>query len=138
MAATVRAGGNKAAAKKSPPPRRLAPQDPAPTGGGAPGFEPLRLSSKSTEPDDLVELFEVDDVMYSVPRKPRANIALQYLDAVERLGPEAANLSLLRAMLGPDGYRALSTCESLTSEHLEWVLQTVHGLAMGTMEAPKA
>lgn len=132
MAARVTAP-KKTAAKKAPPVVAL----PARTAAGVP-FEPLRLSSAEAEPQETVDLFEIDDVMYSVPRKPRANIALQYLDAAERLGPAAADLFLLRAMLGEDGYTALSHCESLTQEHVAWVLETVQGLTLGTIEAPKA
>lgn len=132
MAARVTAP-KKPAAKKAPPVFAL----PARTPAGVP-FEPLRLSSQAPEPPEMVDLFEIDDVMYSVPRKPRANIALQYLDAAERLGLGAAELFILRAMLGEDGYAALSRCDSLTEEHLAWVLETIQGLVLGTVEAPKA
>lgn len=139
MAATVRATTKKAPAKKTTPrPAPAEPAVPASTTPGVPGFQPLRLTSEAPPEEDLVELFEVDGVMYSVPRKPRANIALQYLEALEQLGPQMANVYLLREMLGQEGYRALSTCKSLKGEHLAWVMETIHGLAMGTTEAPKA
>jgi hypothetical protein len=86
----------------------------------------------------MVDLFEVDGVMYQVPRKPSAGIALKYLEATEQVGEGAANLYVLREMLGEDGYTALSDCKTLTDEHLKWVAETVVGLVLGTVEAPKA
>lgn len=134
MAARVTAT-KKAPAKKSAPQARslavAARTAPAP-------FEPLRLSSAPEEEPELVDLFEVDGTMYSVPSKPSASITLMYLDAAESLGPQAANLYVLREMLGEEGYRALSTCRSLTEPQLTWVVETVQGLVLGTIEAPKA
>lgn len=102
------------------------------------GFQVLRLTSKAPEVQDLVPLFEIDGVEYSVPRSPRANIALKYLSILEERGPELASVFIFRSMLGDDGYRALSDCDSLTGDHLEWLLETLSGLVMGTQEAPKA
>lgn len=132
MAARVTAA-KKAPVKKpnSQAPVAVAPRSSAP-------FEPLRLSSEATEPVEMVDLFEVDDVMYQVPRRPSASIGLQFLEAAEDLGPQAANLWILREMLGAEGYKALSTCKTLTDSHLTWVIETVQGLALGTVEAPKA
>lgn len=134
MAARVTAT-KKAAAKKAvsraPSPAVAVRAAPAP-------FEPLRLSSEPEQTPDMVDLFEVDGTMYSVPRKPSASIGLQYLDAAETLGPQAANLFVLREMLGDDGYNALSTCKALTDEHLAWLVDTIQGLVLGTIEAPKA
>ena len=135
MAARVTAT-KKAAAKKSAPPRPSSTALAA-LGGDAP-FEPLQLSSAPEEAPELVDLFAVDGTMYSVPRKPSASIALRYLDAAENLGPQAANLYVLREMLGDEGYNALSTCKGLTDTQLTWVVETVHGLVLGTIEAPKA
>lgn len=128
MAARISAT-KKAPAKKSAPPAT------APTRNG--GIEVLRLTSKAPVAQDMVPLFEIDGVEYSVPRKPRANIALKYLNILEERGPELASVFIFRAMLGDDGYKALSDCESLTDEHLEWLLETLSGLVMGTTEAPK-
>jgi hypothetical protein len=131
---TARVTASKKAATKKPAPQVAAPA--AVRAASAP-FEPLRLSSKTTEMVEMVDLFEIDDVMYSVPRRPSANVALQYLDAAERLGQAAANLFILRAMLGPEGYEALAGCNSLTDEHIGWIVETIQGLVLGTKEAPK-
>jgi hypothetical protein len=135
MAARVTASKKAAAKKTAPQPLGAPPPLLRPT--GAP-FEPLRLSSAPEEAPDLVDLFEVDGTMYSVPSKPSASIALRYLDAAENLGPQAANLYVLREMLGEDGYKALSTCRALTDTQLTWIVETVQGLVLGTIEAPKA
>lgn len=132
---TARVTAKKTTAKKPSP---QAPVVPTSARAKAAPFEPLRLSSTQSEPPELVDLFEVDGVMYQVPRKPSASIGLQYLDAAERLGVEAANLFILREMLGPDGYEALCTCKTLQDEQLQWVVETIQGLALGTVEAPKA
>lgn len=135
MAATAK--GTKSPVKRAAPrarPGRAALEGQA---SGAP-FEPLRLSSAPEEAPEMVDLFEIDDTMYSVPRRPSASIGLRYLDAAETLGPQAANLYVLREMLGEDGYRALSSCKALTDPQLAWVVETIHGLVLGTIEAPKA
>lgn len=133
MAATVRAT-KKAPAKKVPSPASSA----VVTARTSAPFEPLRLKSVPDAPPEMVDLFEVDGVMYQVPRKPSASIGLQYLDAAESLGTQAANLFILREMLGQEGYKALSTCKTLDDDQLQWVVETVQGLALGTVEAPKA
>jgi hypothetical protein len=122
------------ATKKAP--AKKTPSAAVHSGGG--GIEVLRLTSASSEPVDTVPLFEIDGVEYSVPRKPRANIALKYLATLEARGPEIASVYLMRAVLGDEGYAALSNCDSLTEAHLEWLIETLHGLVMGTTEAPKA
>lgn len=126
-------------AQKKTPAKKTSPRaaSPVPVRSDAP-FEPLHLSSEAAEPIEMVDLFEVDDVMYQVPRKPSASIGLQFLEAAETLGPHAANLWILREMLGQEGYKALSTCKTLEDTHLAWVIETVQGLALGTVEAPKA
>lgn len=129
------------AASKKTPTKKAAPPSPTSTAvlSGRPApFEPLRLKSVPDTPVEMVDLFEVDGVMYQVPRKPSASIGLRYLEAVEAVGPQAANLFILREMLGPDGYVALSTCKTLDTDQLEWVVETIQGLALGTVEAPKA
>lgn len=125
----------KAAAKKAAPP---APAQAAAARSANAPFEPLRLSSTPTEPPEMVDLFEVDGVMYQVPLKPSASISLQYLDLVEKYGESAANLYAIRELLGPEGYKALSGCKTLQMEHLEWLVETIQGLVLGTVEAPKA
>ena len=127
-------------ATKKAPRKPAAPHAPG-RSGGAPGsapFEPLRLSSAPGAAPEMIDLFEIDGTMHRVPRKPSASIGLRYLDAAETLGPQAANLYVLRDMLGEDGYRALSTCKTLTDEQLAWVVETIQGLVLGTIEAPKA
>lgn len=133
MAATVRAA-KKPPAKKTTTPRATAAVASRPS---AP-FEPLRLSSTPDAPPEMVDLFEVDGEMYQVPREPPASISLKYLEAAEQFGEGAANLYVLREMLGADGYEALSNCKTLTEDHLKWVVTTLLGLVLGTVEAPKA
>lgn len=131
MTARVTASKKTPAKKPTPAPAALPSRPKAP-------FEPLRLSSTPETAPEMVDLFEIDDVMYQVPRKPSASVALKYLDAVETVGQAAANLYVLREMLGKDGYEALSNCKTLEDEQLEWVATTVIGLVVGTVEAPKA
>lgn len=134
MAATVRATKKTAAKKPAPRPTPT----PAPSPSRPAPFEPLVLSSTPDAPVEMVDLFEVDGVMYQVPRHPSASVSLQYLDVIEQYGEAAANMYILRETLGPEGYKALSNCKTLQGEHLEWLVQTIQGLVLGTVEAPKA
>lgn len=129
---TARASG-----QKKPVAKKTSPHPPALARSDAP-FEPLQLSSEPVAPVEMVDLFAIDGTMYQVPRKPSASIGLQFLEAAESLGVEAANLHVLREMLGPEGYKALSTCKTLDDKQLQWVVETVQGLVLGTVEAPKA
>jgi hypothetical protein len=68
----------------------------------------IRFSSEA-EPrkETRIPLFYIDDVAYTVPKKPNPAIALKYLEKAHEEGSDEATYYLLTTMLGEEGYRAL-------------------------------
>src|SRR5690606_34621996 len=95
---------------------------------------PVRIS-KSNVPEERVVLFIIDDVEYTVPKRPRPNIGLKYMRVLRDQGQEIAIAGLLEDMLGKEGYIALTECEYLTNEDFEAVMNLVQKLALGNSEA---
>ena len=84
---------------------------------------------------ERVALFIIDDVEYTVLKKPRPNIGLKYMRVLKEQGQEIAIAGLLEDMLGREGYVALTECEDLTEEEFEAVMALVQKLALGDREA---
>lgn len=113
----------------------------------------LRLKQR-TGAAEKVPLFTLsdpvtgDEVEYSIPRKPGANIGLMYVHiasgqpctnctAPHGRGEFAAQDYLLRVLLGADGYKALREFEDLESADLGAMVAIMVKLALGAIEAPK-
>lgn len=96
----------------------------------------ITLAPISTEPTEaeLVELFQIDDVVYTVPAKPKVNVSLQLLRDSRRHGPEMAQLMLLEKLLGIEAYDALCDYEALTTENLKEISQAAAKLTLGALE----
>ncbi|MEV5710178.1 hypothetical protein [Actinoallomurus sp. NPDC052274] len=100
----------------------------------------LRLKTKPKDPEARerrVVLFYIDDVAYSVPARPGAEVALQILDAMDERGQEAGIAFMLKKLLGVDGYRALMNYEGLEREDLQQVITKAFEIVNGALEGPK-
>ncbi|NUQ95293.1 MAG: hypothetical protein HOY79_01580 [Streptomyces sp.] len=141
MAAKVTATAKKTASKR--PSRQLAPApepepesspfDPA--SGGE--FEVLRLTRRSDRAEERVPLFYIDDVEYTVVKRPHANVGLKMLELLRTQGEPAAQAYVLGKLLGPDGYAALLDYDDLTAEHYAHICKVAAKLALGSLELPK-
>ncbi len=105
-------------------------------------FEPevasiVRLKTKPPEREKRIVVFYVDDVPYSIPAKPGAEIGLAYLKMVKERGQEAGIAYMLETMLGEDGYDALMNYKGLEIEDLSKVVQKIREVTMGALELPK-
>ena len=101
----------------------------------------MSISIKSSEtPDvtDVVELFELDDKKYFIPAVPRLNISLKYLRLARKEGQAAAIAYLLEALLGEDGFEALTDYDKLTKEQFQAVVKAAQKVALGTLEPSKS
>jgi hypothetical protein len=94
----------------------------------------VELKSKPNKVEKRVPLFTIDGTEYTVPAKPRPNIGLKYLWDLKIKGEEIAKADLLAAMLGEDGFAALSNFEDLTADDLEAVMKAVEDIALGEPE----
>jgi len=89
-------------------------------------------------PTERVADFTLNGTTYTVPAKPGPAFALRYLRQVREFGDDAAADYLLEAMLGEEGYAALSGYDKLTETQLLTVFQVCLDIALGAVEAPKA
>lgn len=96
---------------------------------------PVRLSTKTTLDESRVTLFYLDDKPYTVPRRPRPNLALKFMWQTKTEGEEQAGMNLLVAMIGEDGFRALMDFDGLSTEDFETVMAKATDLAMGSLES---
>ena len=135
MAATVRAG--KSAAKRSTarPKASAAPKPVEHSTDG--GFEVLRLTTKS-DPEERVPLFYIDDREYTIPKRPRMNIALEFMHLARERNDSAAMDYLLEKLLGKEGYQALRDYDDLTPQQFQQITDIATRLTLGALELPKA
>jgi len=94
----------------------------------------LTRASGNSEPE-MVTLFSIDGEEYRVPAKPRVNVALKYLTNAREFGEQLAQMMLLEELLGPEGYKALSEYDELTSEQLNEVADLAAKLTLGGLES---
>lgn len=97
---------------------------------------PVELPAPSEQTDDIptVVLFSIGGQEYRIPEKPKVNIALKYLVAVERDGEDAAAAMLLRNLLGDEGFEGLADYDDLTADQFEAVMKAAQKHALGALE----
>jgi hypothetical protein len=83
-------------------------------------------------------LIKRDGVVYSIPVKVSADVALQYMELAVTAGPGYALAWGLQKLLGPEGYRALATFPNLTDAELGKVTDYVQKKLVRSWEFPKA
>lgn len=97
--------------------------------------EILKLESAPKKgKEEVIDLFSLGDRVFTVPKKPRVNIALKYLRDVRKMGEAVAAGGLLESMLGPEGFEALCEFEDLTADQLQQVTESAARLALGALE----
>ncbi len=98
-------------------------------------------STKSDDGADIeVEmepLFELNDEIYQVPKKPSAGMALGYLERQTEMGPDAAIHWMMVEMLGQEGYDALKNHPTLDREILDKIISKVEKKVLGGMEGKR-
>lgn len=138
----------KVTAKKTPAKRPSRPRVPAPVAepepeaspldpGAGGEFEVLRLTRHTDRTEERVPLFYIDDVEYTVLKRPNANVGLKMLELLRTQGEPAAQAYVLSKLLGPDGYAALLDYDDLEPEHYAHICKVAARLALGSLELPK-
>ena len=110
---------------KPPKPAQVDPTEP----------EPVRLSNDRETNEDRKVLFSIDDVDYTIPARPRPNLALKFMWETKTLGEDEAGINLLIAMLGEEGFEALSNYDKLETEDFVRIMNIAQEVAMGSLEA---
>lgn len=101
--------------------------------------EPIRLSSaKPADFDDREPLFYIDDTEYTIPKRPRANLSLQFLDMVKSEGTDYASAWLMEEMLGTDAYEALMKLDTLEPDQLQQITDLCQKKVLGKLEQNRA
>jgi hypothetical protein len=101
------------------------------------GPEIISLKSSPAAEAERRDLFEVDDVMYSIPVSVPVNKALRYMNIGRKQGMEAQIDYALGLLLGEDGYEALMGFDDLTEDDLEAVVNACQKVMTGPVENPK-
>lgn len=98
-------------------------------------------STKTAEGEEIEvpmePLFELDDEIYQIPKKPSAGMALGYLERQTEQGPDAAIHWMMTEMLGEEGYGALRDHPSLDREVLDKIISKVEKKVLGGMEGKR-
>jgi hypothetical protein len=125
---------------------------PASKAGAAPPSPPPAAAPDPDDPDFIrlvpsddearVPLFSIGDREFTILARPRPNIGLKYLRISRKPvskggGEQAATDYLLTALLGEEGYEALTDFDELTSEQFAKVLAIASKVAFGALEVPK-
>lgn len=97
----------------------------------------IELKSVPSAEVELVVLFSIDGRDYTIPKKPRVNVALRYLKMAREHGPEAAQAYLLEALVGEEAYEALMNFDDLDSDTLGAIAEAAQKYTLGGLEAPK-
>ncbi|MEU6234419.1 hypothetical protein [Kitasatospora sp. NPDC047058] len=117
-------------ATRTSPKRPKTPNaEPAP----AAPFEPVRLTSKrqSTDTEDTVTLFYIDDQAFTAPRRVSQSVTLEYLRLARTVGDMAAAQRAMERILGPDAYSAVEQSDDVGPAELEQILTAVVSLMVG-------
>ena len=117
-------------------PVRLTPAPVAPVAADprADGGGPVVLVTGSAPEAPSVELFSLDGVSYTIPAKPRVNLALRYLWHAKQYGEDRAAAELLESLLGAEGFEALVNYDDLTTEQFDAIMAAATKYTLGALE----
>lgn len=91
----------------------------------------------STEPVEQVELFSIDGKSYTIPNKPRLNVALKTLKLAREEGQDAAMAYMMEKAIGEEAYEALTEYDDLDAETFQKIVLAAQTVVFGGLEAPK-
>ena len=101
-------------------------------------YQPVVIKTRSDEEraaDGVITLFSIDDVDYTIPKRPRVNLAFKYLGNLKSMGEAEANAQLLTDLVGEEGFTALTECEDVTPEQFGRIMSGAAKMTMGSLEA---
>ena len=140
---TAKVTAKKTPAKRTSRPRTPTPApapepEPSPLDPGAGGeFEVLRLTRRTDRAEEREPLFYIDDVEYTILKRPSPSIGLQCLHLFRTQGDGVATDYVLAKLLGPEGYAALRDYDDLTPQQYKQICQVAIKRALGSLEVPK-
>jgi hypothetical protein len=96
--------------------------------------EPVRIVT-ADGPVETEPLFYIDDVEYTIPVEISAGFALRYLEIAADEGENAAELYLLKGVLGEDGFAALRDAQMVTFAQFQQISTIIMERTLGTLES---
>lgn len=87
----------------------------------------------ATEP-----ILKRDGVVYTIPAKVSADVALQYMELAISVGPGEALMWAMKRLMGDEGYKALATFPNLTDTELGKITNYIQVKISGAWATPKA
>lgn len=99
--------------------------------------EPTVVKIKSrdkNQPVETVPVFEIDDVVYSMPARVPGSIALQLIERMAEEGELVAVIWAFRKVLGDEAYEALRDCDDVEPEQMTEILDGVSDRILGVLE----
>lgn len=87
-----------------------------------------------TKKSDTVDIFKIDDKVYSAPKKPGFGVMLKYMKAQAEKGPDVAVLLMIEEMMGEEAFEALSNHAGLTSEHFTDIVKRLEKIVLAQDE----
>ncbi len=88
-------------------------------------------------PPSQIEIFRLGGVVYSIPDRPRVNLALKYLWLAKTRGEEIAGQWMLEELLGVDAYQALMDFDGLTDTQFAAIMNRAQQVVLGSLEQGK-
>lgn len=100
-------------------------------------LDKIREQTDADRADDRksVTLFTLNGRKYKVPARPKAVLALRYLDDLRKRGEDSAVARMLPALLGEEAWDALLAEEDLTMEEFQAIAEAASKLLMGSVGA---
>lgn len=97
----------------------------------------IELSTTDAPDVEQIELFSIDGQSYTIPNKPRLNVALKTLKMARTEGQDAAMAYMMEAAIGAEAFDALTEYEDLDAKTLEAIMTAAQKVVFGGLEAPK-
>lgn len=98
----------------------------------------IELSTTDAPEVEEIELFSIDGKSYTIPNKPRLNVALKTLKLVRTEGQDAAMAYMMEAAIGEEAFDALTEYDDLDTETLQNIMAAAQKVVFGGLEGPKA
>jgi hypothetical protein len=85
---------------------------------------------------EQIPIFEIDDVVYSIPDVQRAEVGIRYLDIAAKRGTQAAAHYLIRETVGEEGLEALMAVKGLAPKDWERISKKASQIVMPKSKGP--
>lgn len=95
----------------------------------------VRIGKRGRTPNPVVDLFDLDGVMYQIPSRPSPAMLMVFFREArnKRIGTSVATENLLMNMIGEEAMAALVASPEVTEQDMADILTIVGRVAFGTL-----